>query len=95
MVHVVARMELNEHCFDKMMDILRDLVPVVRAEDGCIMYNPSMDVDGNKTFLTIVESWESEAHLKAHLDSPHMTDYRVAVADLRKSSDVKVMTPVL
>ncbi|MBQ9089346.1 MAG: antibiotic biosynthesis monooxygenase [Lentisphaeria bacterium] len=95
MVHVVARMELNENCFDKMMDILRDLVPVVRAEDGCIMYNPSMDVDGNKTFLTIVESWESEAHLKAHLASPHMADYRVAVADLRKSSDVKVMTPVL
>lgn len=94
MVHVVARMELNENCFDQMTAILRDLVPVVRAEAGCIMYNPSMDIDGNKTFLTIVESWESEAHLKAHLDSPHMADYRVAVKDLRKSSDVKVMSPL-
>ena len=97
MIHVVARMELNENCQDKIIAIMRDLVPVVRAEDGCISYTPCIDINpGTRAgFLTIVEAWESEAHLKAHLDSKHMADYREAVKDLRKGSCVNVLEPVL
>ena len=72
MIHGVARMELNPGCQEKMLDIMRDLVPTVRAEAGCITYNPCLDKDGNQSYLTIVEAWESEAHLTAHLDSAHM-----------------------
>ena len=97
MIHVVARMELNEGALDKMLAIMKDLVPVVRAEEGCIMYNPCVDNDpetaGNH--LTIVEAWDSEAHLKAHLESAHMAAYRENVKDLRKNSNVRVLTPVL
>ena len=95
MIHVVARMELNPGCQDKMLAVMKDLVPVVRAEDGCITYNPCLDKDGNETFLTIVEAWESEAHLKAHLDSVHMAEYREAVRDLRKGSTLYLLNPVL
>ena len=95
MIHVVARMELNEGALDKMLAIMKDLVPVVRAEDGCITYNPCLDKDGNETFLTIVEAWESEEHLKAHLDSAHMAEYREAVKDLRKGSTLYLLNPVL
>lgn len=95
MIHVVARMELNPGCLDKMLAVMKDLVPVVRAEDGCITYNPCLDKDGNETFLTIVEAWESEAHLKAHLDSVHMAEYREAVKDLRKGSTLYLLNPVL
>ena len=95
MIHVVARMELNPGCRDKMLEIMRDLVPVVRAEAGCITYNPCVDNDDNPDFLTIVEAWESEAHLKAHLDSVHMAEYRVAVKDLRKGSTLYLLDPVM
>lgn len=95
MIHVVARMELNPGCQEKMLEIMRDLVPVVRAENGCITYNPCIDNDENQTFLTIVEAWESEAHLKAHLDSAHMAEYREAVKDLRKGSTLYLLKPVL
>lgn len=95
MIYVVARMELNDNCQEKMLSIMADLVPVVRAEAGCILYTPCLDADGSKDYLTIVESWESEAHLKAHLASAHMAEYREAVKDLRKNAEVKVMNPVL
>lgn len=95
MIHVVARMELNPGCRDKMLEIMRDLVPVVRAEVGCITYNPCIDNDDNQDFLTIVEAWESEAHLKAHLDSAHMAEYREAVKDLRKGSTLYLLNPVM
>ena len=95
MIHVVARMELNPGCQEKMLDIMRDLVPTVRAEAGCITYNPCLDKDGNQSYLTIVEAWESEAHLKAHLDSAHMAEYREAVKDLRKGSTLYLLNPVM
>ena len=95
MIHVVARMELNPGCQEKMLEIMRDLVPVVRAEEGCITYNPCLDNDQNPAYLTIVEAWESEAHLKAHLDSAHMAAYREAVKDLRKGSTLYLLTPVM
>lgn len=95
MIHVVARMELNPGCQEKMLDIMRDLVPTVRAEAGCITYNPCLDKDGNQSYLTIVEAWESEAHLKAHLDSAHMAEYREAVKDLRKGSTLYLLDPVM
>ena len=95
MIHVVARMELNPGCQEEMLAIMKDLVPVVRAEDGCITYNPCLDKDGNEIFLTIVEAWESEEHLKAHLDSTHMAEYREAVKDLRKGSTLYLLNPVL
>ena len=95
MIHVVARMELNPGCQEKMLEIMRDLVPVVRAEAGCITYNPCIDKDRNQTYLTIVEAWESEDHLKAHLDSAHMTEYRENVKDLRKGSTLYLLDPVM
>ena len=97
MIHVVARMELNPGCQEKIIEVMRPLVPVVRAEDGCISYTPCIDINPETRagFLTIVEAWESEAHLKAHLDSKHMADYREAVKDLRKGSCVNVLEPVL
>ncbi len=95
MIHVVARMELNPGCQEKMLEIMRDLVPVVRAEAGCITYNPCIDKDRNQTYLTIVEAWKSEDHLKAHLDSAHMAEYRENVKDLRKGSTLYLLDPVM
>ena len=95
MIHVVARMELNPGCREKMMAEIEKIVALVRAEDGCITYNPSLDINPaqNAEFITIVEAWESEAHLQAHLGSAHMAAYKEAVKDLRKESIVQVLAP--
>ena len=97
MIHVIARMELNEGCKEAMLKVLSGVVPKVLSEDGCIMYTPCLDADEdpNGTFLTIVEAWKDRDALDAHLATAHMAEFREAVKDLRKNSSVKVLTPAL
>lgn len=96
MVHVVARMEIKSGCMEEFLKIMSELVPVVRAEAGCIEYNPCQDIDADThdKFITIVEAWESEDHLKSHLATRHMAEFRKAVAALRVGNSVKAMIPV-
>ena len=65
-------------------------------KDGCIRYETCLDVnpETRDKFVSIVETWESEAHLKAHLGTAHMAAYREAVKDLRANSVVTVVEPV-
>ena len=95
MVHVFARAELNPGCQEKFMEILKNNMPTVLAEEGCIRYEACLDVnpETRDRFVTILETWKSEAHLKAHLATPHMAAYREAVRDLRKGNTVTVVEP--
>lgn len=90
MLHVIARIELVEGMQEKFLAILQENIPLVRAEEGCIRYEPCLDLDPETraNFVTIVEEWVDEAHLKKHLASEHMARYRDAVADLRKSTNL-------
>ena len=95
MVHVFARMEINPGYMEKFMEVLKNNIPTVLAEDGCIRYEACLDVnpETRDKFVSIVESWKSEAHLKAHLATPHMAAFREAAKDLRKGSVVTVVEP--
>lgn len=95
MVHVFARMEIKSGCMEKFMEILRNNIPNVLAEDGCIRYEACLDVDPatRDKFVSIVETWKSEGHLKAHLATPHMAAFREAAKDLREKSVVTVVEP--
>jgi len=99
MVQVIARMEIKKGQMEKMLGILTRLVPVVRAEAGCIRYEVCQDANigigtpANPQALTIVEAWESPEHLAAHLAAPHMATFRDEVGPLRESSSVTVLNP--
>lgn len=90
MLHVIARIELNGDVQDKFLEVLDKYIPTVRSEEGCIRYEPCIDIEPEtrKKFVTIVEEWIDEAHLKRHLATPHMEEYRKEVADLRKSTQL-------
>ena len=45
MIYVIATIELNQGCKDDFLKIFKDNVPNVRAEKGCITYEPTVDVD--------------------------------------------------
>ena len=96
MGHVFARMEIKPGCMEKFLEVMKNNVPNVLAEDGCIRYETCRDVnpETRDKFVSIVETWESEAHLKAHLGTAHMAAYREAVKDLRANSVVTVVEPV-
>ena len=95
MLHVIARIELVEGAQEKFLEILNKYVPTVRAEEGCIRYEPCLDIENETraSFVTIVEEWVDEAHLKRHLATEYMASYREEVAALRKNTTLfKVQT---
>ena len=97
MIYVIARSVLKPGKRDEFLKIFKANVPNVLAESGCISYTPCIDVEigrgTDENSVTIVECWESPAHLKAHLATPHMKKFMDDVRDLRESSSLSVVTP--
>ena len=101
MIHVIATIELKPSCREVYLKVLRDNVPDVKAEAGCLAYEPALDIDSGlplqgavrENVVTIVEAWESLEHLVAHLKTPHMLAYRNAVTEYVENVSVQVMAP--
>lgn len=100
MIHVVASIIVQEGSVAQFLEIFRNNVPAVLAEEGCIEYIPTIDCDvsiaghvkqANK--VTVLEKWESVAHLEKHLQAPHMLAYREAVKDMVESGAVSILEP--
>ena len=101
MVHVIATVTLNEGKRDEFLKHFHELMPKVHAEDGCIDYGPTIDADSGiprqgdprPDVAVIVERWESLDHLKAHLEAPHMGEYREKVKDLVAGVTLQILEP--
>jgi quinol monooxygenase YgiN len=100
-VHVIATVELQP---GRREDFLREfwrVVPLVRAEAGCLEYGPAVDVPTSiaaqaplrENVVTIIEKWESLSALEAHLVAPHMLAYRPKVKDLVVGSKLQILRP--
>lgn len=70
-IHVIAELTAVSDRTEELKTILTALIEPTRAELGCIKYElwQSASEINNYTF---VEVWQSEAHLEAHLKSPHI-----------------------
>ena len=72
----------------------------VRAEDGCIEYTPTIDVEGLGSFQTklgpdtfvFIEKWRDAQALKAHAAAPHMAAYAAKVKDMLASRVIHVLS---
>jgi quinol monooxygenase YgiN len=101
MIHVIATIKVKPGTREKFLGILGGLAPQVRAEQGCIAYVPTVDiesgipvqVDVRPDVVTIVETWESLPDLLAHLKAPHMLAYREKVKDIVKNISLHVLSP--
>jgi quinol monooxygenase YgiN len=101
MIYVVATIELNPGMRDQFLAEQKSLLPLVRAEAGCVEYSPSIDrpVDLAKTpprpdVVTMQEKWQSLEHLKAHFVAPHMNDFRPKTKHMIKSVKVEVFESI-
>src|SRR3990170_4361074 len=103
MIHVLATIEVVTGRRDEFLAEFRRIVPLVRAEHGCLEYGPAIDADtdipaqkrdGN-CIVSVIEKWESLAALKAHLAAPHMVEYRPRVKHLVTSTTLRVLEPAL
>ncbi len=100
MIHVIASIRVKPACLTEFLTIFKANVPHVLAEDGCLAYAPTMDVDAelppqqlDAEIVTIIESWESLEALRAHLQAPHMLAYKQQVSDMVLDVSLKVLKP--
>ncbi|WP_285905819.1 putative quinol monooxygenase [Pseudodesulfovibrio pelocollis] len=79
-VYVSAVVTAGDGCADALERELRRVVPLVRAEAGCVRYDLHRADYGHVFFF--YEIWESETALAAHGTAPHMAALRRATAEL-------------
>lgn len=101
MVHVLATVELQPGKREAFLAEFHRIVPLVRAEAGCIEYGPTVDlrtgiavqVPVRDNVVTVVEKWESLDALRAHMAAPHMVEYRGRVKDLVVKVELQILEP--
>jgi quinol monooxygenase YgiN len=101
MVHVIATIEVATGKRQALLAEFHRLVPLVRAEAGCLEYGPAIDVASGHALqpppradvVTVVEKWESLDALRAHFTAPHMLDYRARVKDLVIRVQLQILEP--
>ena len=101
MIYVVATIELDEGKRNDFLKRVRQLVPEVRAEKGCLEYGPAIDVlTGLKAqmplrenVVVMMEKWEDLKSLETHLTAPHMLKYRQDVKGLVVGTKLQVLQP--
>ncbi|MEX2672643.1 MAG: putative quinol monooxygenase [Phycisphaeraceae bacterium] len=102
MIHTIAFIRIKPGGRERFLEIFHALVPEVLAEEGCLAYGPTVDVDAglgdvqvgpDENMVTVVEQWESVPHLQAHLAAPHMDRFREEAGELIESLTVRVVEP--
>lgn len=99
MIHVIATITVKPGKREALLAEFHRIVPLVRAEAGCIEYAPTVDVASGlavqgplrENVAVIIEKWASLDALKAHTQAPHMAEYRVRVKEIVESVQLQVL----
>jgi quinol monooxygenase YgiN len=102
MIHVIATIRTAPGRRDELIAAFRELIPVVRAERGCIEYGTAIDLQTPITAqapvlddaVTVVEKWDSVAALQAHLVAPHMLSHRERVKNIVTKVEIRILEPI-
>lgn len=74
---IVANIHAKSDQIDLVKAELEKLVPITRAEKGCIQYDLHQDNDNPAHFL-FFENWESRELWQTHMNAPHLAAYMQA-----------------
>jgi quinol monooxygenase YgiN len=98
MVSVIASIQIKPLCKARFLEIFKANVPAVKAENGCVEYSPTVDLETglprqamDPDRVVIVEKWSTLDALKAHLAAPHMATYREKVKDLVAGASLMIL----
>jgi quinol monooxygenase YgiN len=100
MIHVIATITAHPGKRDAFLAEFHRIMPMVHAEPGCIEYGPTVDIASGVSvqgplrdnIAVIIEKWESLDALKAHMQAPHMVEYRMRVKELVESVTLQILT---
>ncbi len=74
---IVANIIANEDKIELVKTELEKLVPITRAEKGCIQYDLHQDNENPAHFL-FYENWDSRELWQEHMNAQHLKDYMAA-----------------
>ncbi|HEV3044513.1 MAG TPA: putative quinol monooxygenase [Roseiarcus sp.] len=102
MIRVIALLTAKPGRRDEVLAAVRDVVPAVRAERGCIEYEPVVDDADFGGFQTkmgpdayaVIETWADAEALRAHSVAPHMKEFGARTRDLMASRVAHVLSPI-
>lgn len=101
MIHVIATIELHPGKRAAFLQEFHQVMPHVHSETGCFEYGPTIDLQtsipaqgsAREDVVTVVEKWADLPALEAHLQAPHMLEYRTKVKDYVKGVKLHVLQP--
>lgn len=88
-ITVVARSWAKAGCEAAWEAALRAVVAPTHGEKGCLKYTLQRGV-GAPGKMVVLERWESQAHLDAHLKAPHIKALFAKAKTLVGESDITV-----
>ncbi len=98
MIHVIASITVKASERDTFLEIFKANVPKVLEEEGCVEYAATVDFptevpiqETDPNVVTVVEKWETFAHLEAHFTAPHMLEYKAKVEDMVEEVSLKIL----
>lgn len=101
MINVIAAIQVKPGKVEEFLKIFKPNIPLVKEEQGCIEYYPTIDVKTglppqvvNDDVVTIIEKWESVEALYNHLKAPHYLTYKEAVKDLVLEVSLSVLQEI-
>ncbi|WP_282079182.1 putative quinol monooxygenase [Aquimarina algiphila] len=71
---IVARILVKEEKRDFVQAELLKLIPITRAEKGCVNYDLHQDNENPNLFL-FHENWESRELWQVHMNNTHLAEY--------------------
>ena len=74
---IVANIKANPDQIALVKAELEKLLPITRAEAGCINYDLHQDNDNPAHFM-FYENWESRELWQTHMNTPHLAAYMAA-----------------
>ena len=99
MIQLVAVLTAHPGKRDALLARFKQLLPVVHAEDGCIEYFPTVDLDSSpdkfgSDAIVVIEKWETKAQLDAHGVAPHMSAFRADVKEIPAKAEIFMLREV-
>ncbi len=90
---IVANIIANDDQIDLVKSELLKLIPITRAEAGCINYDLHQNHD-NPAHFFFFENWESREQWQDHMNNQHLKDYLAATEGAVASFTVNEMSQI-
>jgi quinol monooxygenase YgiN len=100
MIYVVAVITAKSGRREELLAAVKENLPAVLAEEGCVEYSPVVDAEGFGKFqapigpdtMIMIEKWASPEALAAHARAPHMVAYAAKTKDLLAERAIHILT---